>query len=68
MTSDPDNLDTTLEVPDDAPEADVLEQYQPEAGLAELIDEDDEPPAEADPADVKEQRRELGGTDEDDYR
>jgi hypothetical protein len=71
MTSEPDDLDdldTSVEVPDDAPEADVLEQYQPPAGLDELIDADDEPPTEADPADVQEQRRTIGETDEDDYR
>ena len=68
MISDPDDLDTSVEVPDDAPEADVLEQYQPPAGLDELIDDDDELPAEADAADVGEQRREVGGADEDDYR
>jgi hypothetical protein len=68
MTSEPDGLDTSVEVPDDAPEADVLEQYQPPAGLNELIDTDDEPPTEADPADVQEQRRTIDEADEDDYR
>jgi hypothetical protein len=68
MTSDPDDLDPALEVPDDAPEADVLEQYQPPAGLDELIPDDAELPTEADPADVEEQRREVGESDDDDYR
>jgi hypothetical protein len=68
MISDPDDLDTRVEVPDDTPEADVLEQYQPPAGLNELIDDDDELPAEADAADVGEQRRDIGEADEDDYR
>jgi hypothetical protein len=56
------------EVPADAPEADVLEQYQSLAGL----DADEEPagslPTEADPADVEEQRRSVGDGGEDDYR
>ena len=56
------------EVPGDAPEADVLEQYQSSAGL----DAEEEPagslPAEADAADVEEQRRPVGDGGEDDYR
>ncbi|HZX07579.1 hypothetical protein [Kribbella sp.] len=51
-------------LPDDASEADVLEQR-----LASTETDDrpeDEPlPDEADPADVEEQRRAVGGTDED---
>jgi hypothetical protein len=54
-------------VPDDAPEADVLEQRQ---GSTVVDDRqgDDGLPIEADPADVGEQRREVGDDDEDDYR
>ncbi|GAA1547107.1 hypothetical protein [Kribbella lupini] len=56
------------EVPGDAPEADVLEQYQSPAGL----DAEEEPPGslppEADAADVEEQRRSVGDGGEDDYR
>ncbi|GAA1128060.1 hypothetical protein GCM10009630_27270 [Kribbella jejuensis] len=55
-------------LPDDAPEADVLEQRQ----ASTVVDDrsDAEPlPAEADPADVEEQRRGLDGTDDEDgYR
>ncbi len=58
-----------VEVPDDAPEADVVEQYQSSSGLDER---DDAPvgdvPPEADPADVDEQRRSVGEGGEDDYR
>jgi hypothetical protein len=54
-------------VPDDAPEADVLEQRQSSTVVDDLSDEDGVP-AEADPADVEEQRRDLGDTEEDDYR
>jgi hypothetical protein len=68
MVSDPDVPDSPVEVPAEAPEADVLEQYQPSAGLEELIDSRDDLPAEADPADVDEQRRTVGEADEDDYR
>jgi len=54
----------TDSVPDDAPEADVIEQRQTmDDGPAET-----EVPAEADPADVGEQRREVGDSGEDDYR
>ena len=52
-------------VPDDAPEADVLEQR------STVVDDrsgDSGVPAEADPADVEEQRREVPDADEDDYR
>ena len=54
-------------VPDDAPEADVLEQRQ----RSTVVDDsfgDDGVPTEADPADVEEQRREIGDSGEDDYR
>jgi hypothetical protein len=68
MTSDPD----AVEVPFEAPEADVLEQYQSPAGPAEDEDRDEDEtdgvPAEADPADVADQRKTIGGTDDDDYR
>jgi hypothetical protein len=54
-------------LPDDAPEADVLEQRL----ASTVVDDRDEEsglPQEADPADVEEQRREVGDSDEDDYR
>ncbi|MEU4604384.1 hypothetical protein AB0F43_15490 [Kribbella sp. NPDC023972] len=54
-------------VPDDAPEADVLEQRQ----SSTVVDDETEEtgvPIEADPADVDDQRREIGDADEDDYR
>ena len=67
MTSEPDYEGPAVgSVPDDAPEADVLEQRQsssggrPRRGSGVLL--------EADPADVEEQRREVGDADEDDYR
>jgi hypothetical protein len=68
MASDPDVGDSAVEVPAEAPEADVLEQYQPSAGLEEVIDSRDDLPDEANPADVDEQRRTVGEADEDDYR
>jgi len=68
MSSDPDVPDSIVEVPADAPEADVLEQYQPAAGLEEVIDTEADLPDEADPADVDEQRRTVGEAGEDDYR
>ena len=67
MNSDSDYENDVLDLPDDAPEADVLEQYQ-STELDEDEDTSAEVPAEADPADVEEQRRSVGGTDEDDYR
>ena len=54
-------------VPDDAPEADVLEQRQGSTVVDDRAG-DDVLPTEADPADVGEQRREVGDDDEDDYR
>ena len=54
-------------LPDDAPEADVLEQRQGSTVVDDRT-EDDAVPIEADPADVNEQRREVGADDEDDYR
>ncbi|WP_350273942.1 hypothetical protein [Kribbella sp. HUAS MG21] len=54
-------------LPDDAPEADALEQRR----TSTVVDgrpEDSGRPDEADPADVAEQRREVPDTDEDDYR
>jgi hypothetical protein len=57
-----------VDLPVEAPEADVLEQYQSSAGL----DAEEEPagtvPPEADPADVDEQRRSVDDGGEDDYR
>jgi hypothetical protein len=54
-------------LPDEASEADVLEQR-----LASTVvddrSEDSGLPNEADPADVEDQRREVGDPDEDDYR
>jgi len=68
MTSETDYEGPGYEsVPDDAPEADVLEQRQ----VSTVVDdrsEGDDVPSEADPADVEEQRREVGDPDEDDYR
>ena len=64
MTSDPD----AVEVPFEAPEADVLEQYQSPTGPEEDEDRADAVPDEADPADVADQRQSVGGTDDDDYR
>jgi hypothetical protein len=55
------------EVPDDAPEADVLEQRQSSRAVV-ARPEDDGVPIEADPADVDDQRREVPEGDEDDYR
>jgi hypothetical protein len=66
MTSEPDYEGPGVDsVPDDAPEADVLEQRQSSAGEGS---DDSGVPNEADPADVDEQRREVGDPDEDDYR
>jgi hypothetical protein len=68
MTSEPDYEGPGFDsVPDDAPEADVLEQRR----ASTVVDdrpEDSGVPSEADPADVDEQRREIGDPDEDDYR
>ncbi|WP_020385745.1 hypothetical protein [Kribbella catacumbae] len=78
MTSDPDALrtgpldlpDLGTDRPDDAPEADVLDQRLPPAGSdADDEREDDyEVPADADPADVAEQHRSAGEMDDGDYR
>ncbi|GAA1601734.1 hypothetical protein GCM10009789_64930 [Kribbella sancticallisti] len=68
MTSNSDYESPAVEVPDEAPEADVLEQYQMPSGLEQQQDEVTEPPVEADPADVDEQRRSIGEADDDDYR
>jgi hypothetical protein len=68
MTSETDYEGPAYEsVPDDAPEADVLEQRQSSGPVSESAD-DPGVPIEADPADVEEQRRGLGDEDEDDYR
>ncbi|MFG1817317.1 hypothetical protein ACGFIF_26415 [Kribbella sp. NPDC049174] len=67
MTSEPDYEGPGFDsVPDDAPEADVLDQRQ--SAATDRRAEDSGVPIEADPADVDEQRREVGDTDEDDYR
>lgn len=77
MTSDPDSLptgpldlpDLGTDRPDDAPEADVLEQRLPPTGdEPEPDDEDYEVPADANPADVADQHRSAGETDDNDYR
>jgi hypothetical protein len=70
MISEPDyegpgSESVTDTVPDDAPEADVLEQRQ--TSIRDQ-DEDSGVPIEADPADVDDQRRDVGDPDEDDYR
>jgi hypothetical protein len=63
MTSEPDYEGPDFDsVPDDVPEADVLDQRESSAP------DDSGVPIEADPADVDEQRREVGDADEDDYR
>jgi hypothetical protein len=54
-------------VPDDAPEADVLEQRQGST-VVDDRSEGDGVPIEADPADVEDQRREISDENEDDYR
>ncbi|MEU4289661.1 hypothetical protein AB0E63_15665 [Kribbella sp. NPDC026596] len=54
-------------VPDDAPEADVLDQRQ-SSTVVDDRPEDSGVLLEADPADVEEQRREIGDSGEDDYR
>ena len=68
MTSEPDYEGPGVDsVPDEAPEADVLEQRQ----STKVVDgppEDSGVPIEADPADVDDQRREVPDADEDDYR
>jgi hypothetical protein len=54
--------------PDEAPEADAVEQSLPVAA-DEPDDEDDfEVPIEVDPADAVDQRRKVGDQDEEDYR
>jgi hypothetical protein len=70
MTSEPDYYEGpgTDTLPDDAPEADVLEQRQSSDRDQGEDGEDGGVPIEADPADVDEQRREVGDPDEDDYR
>ena len=54
-------------VPDDAPEADVLEQREDSLEVDDFTP-DDGVPSEADPADVEEQRHPVGDSGEDDYR
>ncbi|TDD15464.1 hypothetical protein E1218_31410 [Kribbella turkmenica] len=68
MTSEPDYEGPGFDsVPDDAPEADVLEQRQSQT-VTDRRPDDSGVPIEADPADVDDQRREVGDEDEDDYR
>jgi hypothetical protein len=76
MTSDPeepredplDLRDLGDELPDEAPEADVLEQHLSPTGYDPEAEEPFEVPIEADPADVDEQHRPVGETEGDDYR
>jgi hypothetical protein len=76
MTSDSGELPTgaldlpglDADHPDEAPEADVLEQRLPPTGYESDPPEDYDLPAEADPADVADQRRSDGEPDESDYR
>jgi len=76
MTSDPDALPTSpldlpdlgTDRPDDAPEADVLDQRLPPTGYESEPADGYEVPSEADPADVADQNRSAGETDDDDYR
>jgi hypothetical protein len=76
MTSDPeepredplDLPDLGDELPDEAPEADVLEQHLPPTGYDPEAEEPFEVPIEADPADVDEQHRSVEETEGDDYR
>lgn len=70
MTSEPDyegpgSATVPDSVPDEAPEADVLEQRQ-----SSIRDQGEDPgvPIEADPADVDEQRQDVADDDDDDYR
>ena len=56
------------ELPEEAPEADVLEQHLAPTGYDSETEEPFEVPIEADPADVDEQHRPVGETEEDDYR
>jgi hypothetical protein len=68
MTSEPDYEGPAVgSVPDDAPEADVLEQRQ-SSTVVDDRPEDTGELLEADPADVEEQRRTVDDADEDDYR
>ncbi|TDO35670.1 hypothetical protein EV643_12281 [Kribbella sp. VKM Ac-2527] len=58
-----------IEVPLDAPEADVLAQSQSPAALDDEDDDlDSDVPQEANPADVVDQRRSVRLDDEDDYQ
>jgi hypothetical protein len=72
MTTDPsesafDTPDLPEEVPDAAPEADVVEQHQSQSGDDGLDQELSDLPVEADPADVEEQRQ-VVEDDLDEYR
>ncbi|MFG1628350.1 hypothetical protein [Kribbella sp. NPDC049227] len=68
MTSETDYEGSGFDsVPDDAPEADVLEQREDSAEVDDFTPDDDVP-IEADPVDVEEQRRAVGDSGEDDYR
>ena len=64
MTTPDEHIELDLEAPD----ADVLEHHQTPTGLDDTDDDRSDLPAEADPADVAEQRRAVGGDDYDDYR
>jgi hypothetical protein len=69
MTSEPDYEGPGFEsVPDDAPEADVLEQRASSTVVEDHEEEESGVPIEANPADVDEQRREVTDLDEDEYR
>jgi hypothetical protein len=62
-------MTSNVELPDEAAESDVVDQHLPPTGYdPEPDDESTDVPLEADPADVGEQRRSVGGSDEDDYR
>jgi hypothetical protein len=63
-----DTPDTPDELPDAAPEADVVEQHQSPSGYDDRDRELSDLPVEADPADVEEQRQVVEDDDLDDYR
>lgn len=70
MTSDPQEtvVDLDAALPDEAPEADVLDQHQSPVGHDTRDLGSTDLPIEADPADVQEQRRAVDDAGEDDYR
>ncbi len=68
MTSEPEYEGPGFgSVPDDAPEADVLEQRR-SSTVVDDRSEESGVPIEADPADVDDQRREIVDPEEDEYR